>query len=547
MVKPRKMYDFVVVGSGPSAAAWVRSALKFAPGARILMLERGPYCKTDLLTERNPLKVFRDSQRIVKEYAHGVMQGHTLGGGSAVNNYAFIIPSVEDIVRGLTLDVASSPNCSTAVADYEIMVENLLGPRPPPHLLHKLLSSELQPGVEMVTNSTMTVRPSNRNKIFLGSPTLTGEGVRRSAFSAIIEPLWREHFNQIDVAPDAEVARIIFAASPVAGGEPIAIGVQGRSGESWYGGQVVVAGGAIESPALLMRSGIGPEAHLQERGVPLLLNNAHVGQHLRDKMLLDDMIITDSTAHDFDKSLLILNRIFEDGASVQMHRYDRSIGNSYLAVSRLLRAASQEGGAHAFATAAQRASKFLNPAGYNAFCFQTYFKMESEASVTLTADGEHGACVNASALFAEALSREQELMSRLGEIYRQIDGMRDQSRIDYTTTIPNITLANGATGAPASLAKQLRMVWHFAGTCRVGDVVSPQDFGVYGCQGVHVVDMAACRASSDGGTMAMAYLTGHVAAAQMLNCSPQQDVERLSPRVAAGGSAQQPLAANSCH
>ena len=52
--------------------------------------------------------------------------------------------------------------------------------------------------------------------------------------------------------------------------------------------------------------------------MPLVVDNSHVGQHLKDKMLLDDMIITDNTEARFDKSLLIVNRIFEDGASVQV-------------------------------------------------------------------------------------------------------------------------------------------------------------------------------------------------------------------------------------
>ena len=41
-------------------------------------------------------------------------------------------------------------------------------------------------------------------------------------------------------------------------------------------------------------TGVGPAHHLVERGVPVVSANNHVGQHLKDKMLLDDMIITDN-------------------------------------------------------------------------------------------------------------------------------------------------------------------------------------------------------------------------------------------------------------
>ena len=68
------IYDYIVCGSGPGAAAWLRTTLKAKPDARILFLERGPYCKTDILTESNPIRCFIDSFRIIADYNHGVMQ-----------------------------------------------------------------------------------------------------------------------------------------------------------------------------------------------------------------------------------------------------------------------------------------------------------------------------------------------------------------------------------------------------------------------------------------------------------------------------------------
>ena len=62
-------YDFIVVGSGPGAAGWLDATLSATPHARILLLERGPDCQTDILTERNPLTLLRDSARVVAEYA----------------------------------------------------------------------------------------------------------------------------------------------------------------------------------------------------------------------------------------------------------------------------------------------------------------------------------------------------------------------------------------------------------------------------------------------------------------------------------------------
>ena len=47
-------------------------------------------------------------------------------------------------------------------------------------------------------------------------------------------------------------------------------------------GGVVLSAGAFGSPQLLMLSGIGPAAHLQDKGVPVLLDQAAIGEDLQD-------------------------------------------------------------------------------------------------------------------------------------------------------------------------------------------------------------------------------------------------------------------------
>lgn len=90
----------------------------------------------------------------------------------------------------------------------------------------------------------------------------------------------------------SKVHRVLFDEVE---GVKTAFGVETADGLVYRADSVIVAGGALESPALLMRSGIGPANHLQDCGIPVVVDNPHVGQHLRDKMLLDDMILTDST------------------------------------------------------------------------------------------------------------------------------------------------------------------------------------------------------------------------------------------------------------
>ena len=48
------------------------------------------------------------------------------------------------------------------------------------------------------------------------------------------------------------------------------------------GDQIVLSGGAIASPQLLMLSGVGPAEHLRSLGIPVVHDSPGVGQNLRD-------------------------------------------------------------------------------------------------------------------------------------------------------------------------------------------------------------------------------------------------------------------------
>ena len=50
--------------------------------------------------------------------------------------------------------------------------------------------------------------------------------------------------------------------------------------------QVIVSGGAINSPQLLMLSGIGDGDHLRQLGIPVLEHVPGVGQNLQDHLEL---------------------------------------------------------------------------------------------------------------------------------------------------------------------------------------------------------------------------------------------------------------------
>ena len=78
---------------------------------------------------------------------------------------------------------------------------------------------------------------------------------------------------------DATVLRVTFDGKAASGVEIVR---GGRIETLEARAEVILAAGAFNSPQLLMCSGIGPAAHLQSLGVPVIHDAPQVGQNLID-------------------------------------------------------------------------------------------------------------------------------------------------------------------------------------------------------------------------------------------------------------------------
>ncbi len=64
-----------------------------------------------------------------------------------------------------------------------------------------------------------------------------------------------------------------------------AVGIEAESGGEVFsidGDEIILSGGAIASPQILMLSGVGPADHLREMGIPVIHDMPGIGENLRD-------------------------------------------------------------------------------------------------------------------------------------------------------------------------------------------------------------------------------------------------------------------------
>jgi 5-(hydroxymethyl)furfural/furfural oxidase len=103
-------------------------------------------------------------------------------------------------------------------------------------------------------------------------------GNRASTALAYLTPEVRRRPN-LTLLPRTMVRRVVFDGPRATG--LLVLGEDGAE-RTIAARHVVVAAGAIGSPAMLMRSGIGPGAHLQSRGIAVLADRPGVGENLQE-------------------------------------------------------------------------------------------------------------------------------------------------------------------------------------------------------------------------------------------------------------------------
>lgn len=118
-----------------------------------------------------------------------------------------------------------------------------------------------------------------RDGVYVGTTAISDSGERVPVSVAYLTPAVRARPN-LTVRTGLLAERILFegrraagaTVAPLAGGPP----------ETIPADLVVVAAGAIHSPALLMRSGVGPGAMLRRHGLPVVADRPGIGRNLME-------------------------------------------------------------------------------------------------------------------------------------------------------------------------------------------------------------------------------------------------------------------------
>lgn len=283
-------YDVVVVGAG-SAGAVIAHRLTQDGRRRVLLLEAGG-------RDRSP------NIHIPAAFAK-------LFGSAADWNYRTVPqPGLAGRSiywpRGKVLGGSSSLNAMMWVpgfaADYDRWAE-LAGPAWGWDAVRPLLESTLvsveeqrDPNphtsrfLEAVREAGFAVEEANSSAPdgFTRTRVTQRRGARSSTAQAYLRPAAKR--DNLTIRTDAHVTRVLLESRVAVGVEYAVGGLTRRSGA----GEVVLCGGAVNTPQLLMLSGIGPGPELQQHGIEVLVDSPEVGQNLRDHLVSGLIVRTES-------------------------------------------------------------------------------------------------------------------------------------------------------------------------------------------------------------------------------------------------------------
>ena len=299
------MTEYVIVGAGSAGSALARRLLD--AGRTVHVIEAGPVDTADEIHSPQGWPLLLGSEQdwavmtVPQEHADDRQlfwpRGKVLGGSSSLNGMIYMRGHRSDY------DGWAAQGCEgwawDDVRPLFLRSEDHLagagehhatgGPLPvsPIASPHPTAQAFVEAGVAAGHKRNDDFKGDDMRGIGFNEMTVR-DGRRMSAWQSFVAPVLEN--DSLRVTTDALVDRIVVKEGRAAGVEYVRDGVRHVARAET---EVIVSAGTIGSPAILLRSGIGPSSHLAEVGIDTIVDLPGVGENLHDHPLIS--VVYEST------------------------------------------------------------------------------------------------------------------------------------------------------------------------------------------------------------------------------------------------------------